>query len=254
MKDISTKLVSIIMPNFNSANYLEESINSVLRQSHKNWELIVVDDNSTDSSVGLLKSYSIDKRIKVIFLDTNHGPAYAREVAINHSSGDYIAFLDSDDIWHEDKLDRQVSFMVANNHLFTYTNYIPFSLKKNYRKVKFSKVKGYRSILFHSPGNSTVMIEADLCRSIKIQNIKKRNDYLYFLTVIKRTKFAYLLDEDFTFYRLNPNGISNKKSSLISYHWLIYRKIEKLNFFYSLFILIFIIFRKFISTFLQIFS
>jgi teichuronic acid biosynthesis glycosyltransferase TuaG len=235
------------MPTYNSAFYLKDSINSVLKQTFEDWELIIVDDGSIDSSVSIINNYLSDKRIRLIALERNYGTAYARQIAINNSFGSFIAFLDSDDMWHQNKLSYQLDFMIRNNYLFTYTTYTPFNNNIYYRKLKFSKKKNYEGILIHSPGNSTVLINSDICKKISIPDIKKRNDYLYFLKIIKETKFAYLLNENLTFYRLNPSGISNNKLSLLKYHWKIYRHIEKLNFFYSVYIICIDVIRKTLS-------
>ena len=115
-------LVSIIMPNYNSARFIEESINSVINQTYKNWELIICDDNSTDNSKDIAKNYeSGDQRIKVIQNKFKKGAPGARNSCIEFSSGKYIAFLDSDDIWYPNKLDLQVSFMKDNNYDFVYS-------------------------------------------------------------------------------------------------------------------------------------
>ena len=106
------KLVSIIMPAYNCVDYIAESIRSVQNQSYRNWELIVADDNSTDGTVDTVRSMAADdNRIHLLETDINLGPAAARNRAINAAQGDYIAFLDSDDIWYPDKLSRQISFM-----------------------------------------------------------------------------------------------------------------------------------------------
>src|SRR5699024_344342 len=117
-------LVSIIMPAYNSGNYIEEAIDSVLKQTYENWELLIVDDKSTDNTLNLIKKYSLkDSRIKYTSLNRNSGPAIVRNKAIDMASGDYIAFLDSDDLWFERKLEKQITFIYENNYNFTCTSY-----------------------------------------------------------------------------------------------------------------------------------
>jgi glycosyltransferase involved in cell wall biosynthesis len=240
--------VTIVMPSFNSFKFIQDSVKSIQMQSYSNWHLIIVDDYSIDGTRELLNKFSEDKRITIIFLENNFGAAHARQIAINYSKGDLVAFCDSDDLWHPDKLMEQVNFMSINNYNFTYTLYAPFKdINKKYRPVRYSFSKNYISILIHSLGNSTVMLDGNLCRSTKIPNIRKRNDYLYFLKLIKKAKRAYLLNKSLTYYRLNKHGLSNNKIKLIRYHWIIYRKYENFNTFISIFLIILISMRKVIS-------
>ena len=117
-------LVSIITPSFNSESYLEDCINSVLNQTYTNWELLIVDDGSTDSSRQLIERFAnFERRIKPIFLDKNIGAAAARNLALENCSASYIAFLDSDDLWLPTKLDVQLRFMQENNYDFTFSSY-----------------------------------------------------------------------------------------------------------------------------------
>ncbi|MGB4386964.1 MAG: glycosyltransferase family 2 protein, partial [Caldicoprobacterales bacterium] len=117
-------LVSIITPAYNCEKYIGETIESVLKQSYENWELIIVDDCSTDNTKSVVEEYiKRDKRIKYYSLDVNSGAAVARTKAMELASGEYIAFLDSDDLWMPNKLEKQISFMKANNYNFTCTSY-----------------------------------------------------------------------------------------------------------------------------------
>ena len=130
-----SELVSIITPCYNSEKFIEECITSVLNQSYQNWEMLIVDDNSSDNSSILIKSYSKqDDRIKPIFLNDNLGPAMARNKAISIAKGKYIAFLDSDDIWLPKKLEIQINFMKKNNCSFVFSSYSVISDNKNKSK------------------------------------------------------------------------------------------------------------------------
>lgn len=119
-----SNLVSIIMPSYNTENFIGESINSVLNQTYKNWELIIVDDASTDSTDKVVENFLNDRRIHYIKNKENYGAALSRNFAIKQAKGKWIAFLDSDDIWKPQKLERQINFMVKNKYYFSYTNYI----------------------------------------------------------------------------------------------------------------------------------
>ena len=120
MKD----LVSIVMPSYNTERFIKETIESVLAQSYSAWELIIVDDCSTDDTDDVVNQYLADERIRYIKNDTNSGAAVSRNRALREAKGKWIAFLDSDDLWEPDKLQKQISFMEENGHYFSYTNYI----------------------------------------------------------------------------------------------------------------------------------
>ena len=114
--------ISIIMPNFNNEKFIKSTLRSIINQTFRQWELIIVDDNSNKNTIKILKNLK-NKKIKVIFLKKNKGAGYCRNLAIKNSSGKYLAFIDSDDIWKNKKLSSQFNFMRKNNFLFTYTNY-----------------------------------------------------------------------------------------------------------------------------------
>ena len=116
-------LVSIIMPSYNTANYIGESINSVINQSYKNWELIIVDDCSTDNTDEVIKDFLKDSRIKYLKNKENSGAAISRNKALRMAKGEWIAFLDSDDLWNHKKLEKQIKFMEQNKYNFSYTKY-----------------------------------------------------------------------------------------------------------------------------------
>ena len=116
-------LVSIIMPSYNTTSFIAESIQSVLAQSYKDWELIIVDDCSSDNTDQVVKPYLSDERIKYYKNEKNSGAAVSRNRAIREAKGKWIAFLDSDDLWMPEKLQKQVSFMEKNGYYFSYTNY-----------------------------------------------------------------------------------------------------------------------------------
>ena len=123
--------VDIILPNYNSSNYIKDTIKSVLNQTYKNWNLIIVDDCSDKKTKKILKDYLKNKRIRIYWLKKNKGAGYCRNFAIKKSKATYLAFLDSDDQWKKNKLESQIRYMEANNYLFTYTNYETFGKKIN---------------------------------------------------------------------------------------------------------------------------
>lgn len=232
-------LVSIVMPTYNCAKYIEESIISVINQTYTNWELIIVDDCSTDNTEELVKKYcKKDNRIKYSKLDFNSGAAIARNKGIEQARGKYIAFLDSDDLWLEEKLEKQISFMEKNKYNFTCTNYMQIDEKgqENGVIIKSKKKVDYNGVLLSCPiGNSTVVYNVKELGKFVVPNIRKRNDDALWLQILKKEKYAYGLNEVLMKYRIRSNSISSNKIQLVKYHWKLYREIEHLSIFRALF-------------------
>lgn len=236
-------LVSIIMPAYNSALYIETTIETVKLQSYKKWELIIVDDVSTDKTFQILERLAKeDSRIKVSRLAVNSGAAHARNAALKIAQGEFIAFLDSDDTWEQNKLEKQIAFMNKNNYSFTCTFYNKIDQEGNSlnQNIKYKKIGNYNELLKNCPGNSTVIYNAsNFGEKIYIENIRKRNDYLMWLTVIKKAENLYCLEEVLSSHRIRSGSLSKNKFSLIKYHWKIYRTNESLNFAHSLYLLLY---------------
>lgn len=231
--------VSIITPTYNSEEFVMHTINSVLNQTYTNWEMLIVDDCSTDKTVEIIRQLG-DSRIKVIVQDSNKGAAMARNRAIEEADGEYFAFLDSDDSWREDKLEMQIHFMQENNYNFTSTHYehvneegIPTGTI-----TKARKRLDYNGILKYCPGNSTVIYNAKNLGVFFIPDIKRRNDFVMWLQVIKKAKYNYGLLEPLTYYQVREGSLSSNKKTLIKYQWQVYREIEKLSLVKSLYLLL----------------
>ncbi|MEZ7605888.1 MULTISPECIES: glycosyltransferase family 2 protein [Streptococcus] len=226
-------LVSIITPTFNSANFIEETIESVLSQTYHNWEMIIVDDCSSDNTEEVVNQYVIkDNRIKYIKLDKNSGAAVARNKAMAEAKGEYMAFLDSDDVWTAEKLSEQLSFMHENSISFSCTDYeqISESGEKTDRIIKTLPKANYNRILLDCPvGNSTVMYSVRELGKFEVPDIRKRNDDALWLQILKKTEYIYGLNQVLMQYRIRNNSISSNKISLIKYHWELYREIESLS-------------------------
>lgn len=226
-------LVSIITPTFNSANFVEETIKSVLSQTYPNWEMIIVDDCSCDNTEEVVSQYvREDKRIKYIRLEKNSGAAVARNKAMREAEGEYMAFLDSDDMWTAEKLSEQLSYMQENSIYFSCTDYeqISESGEKTGRIIKTLSKANYNRILLDCPvGNSTVMYSVKELGKFEVPNIRKRNDDALWLQILKKTEYIYGLNQVLMQYRIRNNSISSNKISLIKYHWELYRDIEKLS-------------------------
>ena len=230
-------LISIITPTYNCAQFIGETIKSVINQTYTNWEMIIVDDASNDNTEEVVKSIK-DERIKYIRLKENSGAATARNIAMENASGKFMAFLDSDDIWIKDKLEKQVKFMIDNNYNFTCTAYEKMNEKgDSLNKVfKPKKKADYNRILLDCPvGNSTVMYNVSNLGKFQVPNIRKRNDDALWLQILKKEKFIYGMPDILMKYRIRNNSISSNKLSLVKYHWYLYREIENLSVIRSIF-------------------
>ena len=191
------ELVSIIMPSYNTAKYISESIESVLKQTYANWELIIVDDCSTDETDDVVKSYLSDARIHYLKNEKNSGAAVSRNYALREAKGKWIAFLDSDDLWHPEKLEKQIEFMVNGSYHFSYTNYEEIDEQSNLLRVSVTgpkKITKQGMYNYCWPGCLTVMYNAEIVGLIQLEDIKKNNDYAMWLKVCRKAD-CHLLNE-----------------------------------------------------------
>ena len=225
-------LVTIIMPSYNTGRFIKETIESVLAQSYTTWELIIVDDCSNDNTDDVVNPYLTDGRIHYKKNDINSGAAVSRNRALREAKGKWIAFLDSDDLWEPDKLQRQITFMRDNGYHFSYTNYIEIDEDS---KANGKSVTGPKRISKHGMYNYcwmgclTVMYNAEKVGLIQIADIKKNNDYAMWLKVCKKAN-CYLLDETLARYRKRSGSISNHGyMKLIKWHYKLYREAENKN-------------------------
>lgn len=226
-------LVSIIMPSYNTGRYIAGSIQSVLAQSYRNWELIIVDDCSTDDTDKIVRPFLQDNRIRYLKNKRNSGAALSRNRALREAKGKWIAFLDSDDLWFPEKLEKQIHFMKENDYRFTYTNYLEIDEngKKNGVMVTGPK-KITKTGMFNYcwPGCLTVMYDAEWVGLIQIRDIKKNNDYAMWLKVCRKAD-CYLLNEYLALYRRGRKGSISTYGykTLIKWHYKLYRDAERLS-------------------------
>jgi len=232
-------LVSIITPSYNSSRFIVECVNSVISQTFQNWEMIIVDDCSNDNSKDIISVLSAkDERIKSILLEENTGAAEARNIAIMKAKGKYIAFLDSDDIWNEDKLEKQIAFMNEKDIAFSFTSYQPISEdgKTKYSVIIASKKMSYHSYLKNTIiGCLTVIIDKEKTGDFQMPNIRSSHDMALWLLIMKRGFSAYGLDENLAYYRIVSTSNTSKKWKAAKEVWDVYRKQEKLNILYSIY-------------------
>ena len=223
-------LVSIIMPSYNTAQYIADSIRSVQAQTYKNWELLIVDDCSSDNSDDVVAPFLSDARIRYLKNEVNGGAAVSRNYALREARGRWIAFLDSDDLWHPEKLERQILFMEKENCHFSYTYYQEIDEASQPLGVT---VQGPRHITktgmlrFCWPGCLTVMYDAQVVGLLQIPDIRKNNDYAMWLYVINKAD-CYLLPEILAGYRRRSGSISNQSYvKLIKWHYRLFRQVRK---------------------------
>ncbi len=226
------ELVSIITPSYNTAGFIEETVKSVLSQTYTDWEMLIVDDCSTDNTDEVVAPYLSDPRIRYLKNEKNSGAAVSRNYALREAKGKWIAFLDSDDLWTPDKLTKQIEFMKENGYAFSYTNYIEIgedSVPNGKSVTGPKKITKHGMYNYCWPGCLTVMYDAETVGLIQIEDIKKNNDYAMWLKACKKAT-CHLLNETLASYRKRGGSISNHGyRALIKWHYRLYRKAEKKN-------------------------
>jgi len=225
---------------YNSQRFIASAIRSVQGQTYQNWEMIIIDDNSNDNSVDIVKDIAgNDRRIKFISLEVNKGPAIARNKGIELASGKYIAFLDSDDLWHPDKLEKQIEFMEKNKYTFSFTSFQRIDENNNILSNKLidsPDMLTYNDLLkTNYIGCLTVIYDVSVLSKIYMPDILRRQDYSCWLNILKMDVKAYYLKKQYASYRVHSKSLSNNKLIAIYYQWHIYRGVEDLNFFPSIY-------------------
>lgn len=207
-------LVSVIMPSWNTSNFIAESIQSVIDQTYENWELIIVDDCSTDNTDEVVAKFT-DKRIRYFKNEKNSGAALSRNRALREARGEWIAFLDSDDLWNPDKLEHQINFMNEHGYTLSYTEYEKIDEESKPLRIYVSgpeKVNKHKIYNYDYIGQLTMMYSAKKFGLIQIKDIKKNNDYAIRLQLYKKSDTcAYLLKENLAKYRIRKVSISHDK-------------------------------------------
>ncbi|TGM27924.1 glycosyltransferase family 2 protein [Leptospira selangorensis] len=233
--------VSVIMPAYNAASFLEESVNSLLNQSYKDWELLLVDDCSKDSTLEVAKKIAIeDKRIQVILKEKNSGSADTRNKGIELAKGEYIAFLDADDLWESDFLEKMIPFMEKNKSPFSFASYRiidenglefcePFRVEQrsfSYRNLLHYNRVGLLTAIYHVPSVGKKFFDPSL-KSL-------RDDYALWLDILREGRIAYANSEILARYRVRRGAATSNKKKVMFAHFRMLRNREKLNFLYAL--------------------
>ena len=226
--------VSIITPVYNSEKFLIDTIESVINQTYSNWELLLVDDCSTDKSIQIIKDYARkDNRIKYFSTKENSGAAIARNIALENSSGRFIAYLDADDLWKKEKLEKQIEFMINNNYAFTCTDYEKINEKGDFlKKVNLPEVINYEMFLRNTIIQTVgVMVDTKLTGKdiLNMLDYRRRQDAITWSKLLKKGFECYEVPEYLSYYRVVNNSLSSNKLKAIKMNWYWYRKIEKLS-------------------------
>ncbi len=226
-------LVSIITPCYNSAKYIAATIESVINQTYGNWEMIIIDDDSIDNTTQIINQYiEKDRRIKLIKLSKNRGTAIARNIGIETAKGRYIAFLDSDDLWLPEKLEKQILFIKENKLPLTFSSY--FLIDSNENIIGIIKVKNkitYKNLLKKSSFIPTLtgVYDVSYFGKVYMENFKKAEDYTFWIKIMEKVKIAYGIKEPLAKYRVYPKSRSFNKFEAAKQQWLIYRNFLKFN-------------------------
>lgn len=221
-------LVSVIMPCYNAEKNIKDSIQSVLEQEYQNVELIIIDDNSTDTTTEILKGIT-DPRVTIILSDKNNGAGYSRNKGIEKANGRFIAFLDSDDLWLKNKLKEQVSFMLDNNYHFTFSYYQHLSNQGLGKVITAPKFTTYhRSLYGNVIGCLTVIYDTEHFGKQYMPLIRKRQDFGLWLTLLSIEKKAYCYPKVLAHYRTD-SGMTQNKLNAAKHQWQFYRRVLKFN-------------------------
>ncbi len=231
--------ITIITPVYNSASFLRETIRSVIEQSFKNWEWIIVDDCSTDSSAQIVSQQALDeKRIRFIRMNVNSGTGTAKNTALKQARGRFIAFIDSDDIWLPEKLELQLEFMMNNNYPISFTSYRIMDQEGNNTDkiipVKFS-VNQHQYLKNTIIGFSTSMIDTNITGNFEFIGLRSREDTHLWITLLGKGFKAYGLDKVLTRYRVHDHSITSNKLKAAKQTWQLYYKTVNLGYFKSLY-------------------
>ena len=231
-------LVSVIMPCYNMEKFIAFTIESVQRQTYTHWELIIVDDASTDGTADIVKSHQTqDDRIHFFVKPSHSGIADTRNQCLNKAKGRYLAFLDSDDLWHPEKLEQQLQFMTERKIGFSYSSYdcVDEQGKPLEKIVKSAGNLDYKAYMHNTIiGCSTVMIDTDIIGKVVVPNFRTSEDTATWLNILKRGFLAYAMEQPLTSYRIRQHSASSNKLKASSDLWRVYRQQEKLSLFKAL--------------------
>ena len=231
-------LVSVITPCYNMEHFVSDTVQSVRNQTYTHWEMLIVCDASTDGTPDILRSLAAqDERIKITLNPSHSGIAEARNQAIQQAQGHYLAFLDADDLWHPDKLERQLRFMQEKQIGFSYSSY---DLVDEEGKLLNKTVTAHNDMSYHGYlrntiiGCSTVMVDTDIVGPVMVPHFRTSEDTATWLDILKKGHLAYAIQQPLVSYRIRSNSASSNKLKASHDLWIVYRRHEKLSFFKTL--------------------
>lgn len=236
---MSGDMVSIITPLYNSEAFVTETVKSVISQTYANWEMIIVDDCSTDSSYDLVEAFSkTEDRIKPVRLEENCGVAAARNTAIELAKGRYIAFLDSDDLWLPMKLERQITFMKETGALLSYTGYSKIDDDGNIsgRALNVPAEVSYSELLSSNVIGCLTAVYDSWKLGKRFMPVVSHEDYALWLRILKEGNVAHGINEPLAKYRVRRASVSGNKLKAIRFQWNIYRRVEEFSLPFSMYL------------------
>jgi len=239
MKDTEQPLVSIITPCYNAEKFIAHTIESVRNQTYSNWEMLIIDDCSTDQSKQIINRFSAtEHRIILIELKENKGTAYAKNQGIAAAKGNFIAFIDADDVWLPQKLEKQLEELKKTNAAICFTSYQ--LIDENSRLIQKvisapKKVNLKKYLKTTIIGFSTSIINREITGDFSIMNLRSREDTQLWIHLLKQGHLAVGINEVLTLYRIHPNSLSANKLKSAALVWDLYFRIEKLGFFRSVY-------------------
>jgi teichuronic acid biosynthesis glycosyltransferase TuaG len=233
-------LVSIIIPYYRKKTFILETINSVLKQSYKYFEIIIVYDDQDKSDLTLIENIKKkDNRIKLFLNDKNLGAGLSRNIGIKNSMGSFIAFLDADDLWHYNKLEKQITYMMQNDYFISHTSYVIIDCNDKVLKKRTSKDLNYDDLIKSCDvGLSSVIIKRDVLKQEQFSDLKTKEDYLLWLKLAKKGFIFHALKENLTFWRKSKNSLSSSISRKLFDGYNLYHKHLGNSFLKSLFLLL----------------
>lgn len=219
------ELVSIITPTYNSEKFISETLMSIINQTYSNWELLITDDNSSDSTVNIINDFIVkDKRIKLFQLNKNSGAGVARNNSIYYAQGKYISFCDSDDQWKENKLELQIEFMKRNNLSFSYSAYDLVNESGLFKKTIYppSHISFKKMLNNNYVGCLTAIYDSEKLGKKYMPKIRKRQDWVLWLSILDEIKETKGLNKSLAIYRDRSGSISKNKLQMLYYNWKVY--------------------------------
>ena len=225
-------MISIVMPAYDASQFIRQAIHSVQEQTLEGWELLVCDDGSSDDTPDIVELIAKDDpRIVLLRAGTNRGPAAARNTAITAARGRYIAFLDSDDLWKPEKLERQIAFMQKHDLAFTFSSYDRVDETGSYIDThRVERPVTYRDLLKSCViGCLTAVYDMEKVGKVYMPERVGAEDFGLWLRILKKVDRAVPIPESLAQYRVRTGSVSANKLTAAKYTWSIYRDVEKLG-------------------------